>query len=128
MRPAAIVLCFAITGLAGCGDPQREAIRGQIANFEELADLLAQAKDAPSMTAVEEKIEERMVAFQRAANRVGSFAPPDEKQAQAYQDEFGPRLKSAFDRYVAELRRIRALPGGPEFVDRIGKKAPGKTP
>jgi hypothetical protein len=128
MRPTAIVLCLAMAGLGGCGDPHREAIRRQVANFEELADLLDQITDEPSMAVVEKKVSQRMAAFQRAAKQAGELGPPDPETARGYEEEFGPRLKAAFDRYLAGLRRIRTMPGGAEFVDRIGKKDSAKVP
>lgn len=115
--------------IGGCGpDPYREAIRRQTSKFEELADLLAEVKDARSMSDAEATIADRMDEFQRAANRVGKLPQPDPERAQSYEEEFGPKLKAAFERYAAECRRIRALPGGEAFLDRIGKRDAGTGP
>jgi hypothetical protein len=125
-RVPVLVVCVLV---AGCGsDPYREAIRRQVANFEQLADLLAEVKDGPSMKAVEEKIADRMADFQRAANRAGKLPPPDPGRIGAYKDEFGEKMKAAIDRYQAETARIRALPDGPAFLDRVGKLQAGESP
>ena len=126
MRRAILVACVLS---AGCGpDPYREALRRQVANYEELAGLLAEVKDARSMSDTEATIADRMDDFQRAANRVGKLPPPDSERIQGYKDEFGAKMKSAFERYARECGRIRELPGGPAFLDRIGKMQAGAGP
>jgi hypothetical protein len=127
MRPTALLAVCVL--IAGCGpDPYREAIRRQASKFEELADLLAEVKDASSMSATEATIADRMDDFQRAANRAGKLPPPDPERIRGYQEEFGDKVKTAFRRYAAECVRIRKLPGGPEFLDRVGKLDAGEGP
>jgi hypothetical protein len=127
MRRAALFVVCAL--IAGCGpDPYREAIRKQVSKQEELADLLAEVKDAKSMSDIEASIADRMEAFQRAANRAAKLPHPDPGRIQAYKDEFGEKMTSAFVRYTKEVERIRGLPGGPEFLDRVGKLQVGASP
>jgi hypothetical protein len=124
MRRAAPLVCLLIVG---CGDPYRETIRRQASNYEELADLLAQVKDARSMVAIEDTIDDRAGDFQRAANRARELPPPDPERMQGYRDEL-KKIEAAANRYAAECRRIRGLDGGPAFVDRIGKLVAGEGP
>ena len=127
MRSTALLAVCVL--IAGCGpDPYREAIRRQASNFAELAGLLAEVKDARSMSDIEATIADRMDDFQRAARRAGKLPPPDPERIRSYKEEFGDKIKTAFRRYAAECVRIRKLPGGPEFLDRVGKRDAGTGP
>jgi hypothetical protein len=115
--------------IAGCGvDAHREAIRRSVANFDQMADLLSEVKDEPTMKAVEEKIAQRHADFQRDADRARALPPVDPSRNETYEKEFGAKMRAAFKRYAEQRERIGKLPGGPEFIGRIDKLAVGHGP
>ena len=118
-----ILLCL----IAGCGEsPHRQGIRKQVANMNELADLLAGVRDEPSMVEVQERIEERTASFQIAADAMRRLPSPELDQMERLATEFAGPMQAAFDRMTKECARIRNLPGGPKFVDDVQKLLPGK--
>jgi len=122
----AVLACFLC---AGCSkpDPYLAVVDKQVANWNEMADILATATDPESMKAAEAKLAGRVRKFQEVESDRKFLAPPDDAAAArilAQKD----RMQAAVNRVQTEMRRIRDLPGGPEFFDRVGKMVQQRGP
>jgi hypothetical protein len=112
-------------GLAGCGRSEAEALAWeQLAAFEEYAGIISAVKDAPSMAAAWDRLRDldrRMAATGRKAHRT---APPTPSERQRLSEQgYGEKLRAALLKIDAELARVRELPGGDEFVNKLKTSA-----
>lgn len=107
--------------LEGCSkDPYQEVVDQQVSNWNDLADILATVKDRADMEPAEARIAARVRKFQEVALDAKLMAPPD-PDTLARLEAQRKRMQDALDRFRAEMTRVKTLPGGEEFFDRVGK-------
>lgn len=120
LRIAAACLALSLT-VCGCSkDPYQQVIDKQVANWTEMADILASVKDAAAMPDAEQRITARIRAFQDTALEAKLLPMPDGDQLSQFEKQ-RKRMQDAVDRFRTELSRVKSLPGGEEFVERVSK-------
>jgi len=114
---------FAVVGLAalvcsGCGDRYKDVADKQVANWKEITGILREVKDRDSMDEAEDKLLSKLDRFQEVSRQAKSLPPPDEATSLRLQAEL-PAMQSAVRDMLKEMERIKKLPGGPEFFERV---------
>ena len=116
-------VAFAVVGLAalvcgGCGDRYKDVADKQVANWKEIASILRDVKDRDSMNEAEDKLLAKLDRFQEVSRQAKSLPPPDETTSLRLQAEV-TAMQSALRDMLKEMERIKKLPGGPEFFERV---------
>ena len=120
MLRAAGPVFAAVFLMPGCSrDPYLEVVDKQVANFNEMADILAKIRDPESMGAGERELARQAQKFQQVERDRRLVPQPDAATLQRLSAE-QPRLQKALGRVQHDVRRIKSLPGGPEFFSRVG--------
>ena len=104
--------------LVGCGDaasPYRSVLRDQAAAFEDLERVLGTVTDEASMKAARAELAKSWKQCEAIKERALELAPPsftvrDEVHSETL------RLNQAFERMQRQMSRIKALPGGEQFL------------
>ncbi len=117
-RLVACACAVAVSGFAGCRDHYKDVAEQQVANFNELAAALREVKDRPTMDDVEDKLIARAAHFQAASRRAKGLAKPDEATLERLVPEHA-KMQSAIRAVHQEAARIKTLPNGPEFIERV---------
>jgi len=123
-RPWLAVL--ALLPLAGCDRASNylAVFHEQRAAWTELADALATVKDEKSMEAARAELDDRLVKYEKIARRARALPEPPREVRDRLEEE-RVQMQQAADRLQAEVRRVRALPGGDEFLQQFEKRHPG---
>jgi hypothetical protein len=112
------LMVFAAALLAGCGDaatPYREVIHDQARAFEELEQVLNAIVDQASMKAAQAEFKKRLDHCEAIKQRALSLAPPSIAiREQVYEESI--RLNQVFAGVGRQVSRIKALPGGEDFL------------
>lgn len=108
--------------MSGCGDSHEAVATQQIANLKELTAILREVKDSDSLNSSEAKIEARAGVYRETARRGKALSSPSDAELQRLSEKIG-ELQSSLRAFQAEAARVAALPGGPEFIERIQKQA-----
>jgi hypothetical protein len=114
---------FAVFGvlalaLAGCKDPYTDVADRQLANWNETADILRGVHDQPTMDAAERKLLLRAAHFQELSRRAKALPLPDEATARRLEAR-RETMQAAFRGMLREIERVKKLPEGPEFFERV---------
>lgn len=118
----AIVLASVIfLPLLGCRDAYQVAMDDQISNYNEMVTILQSVKDPASMEAAEAKWKSRLGHFRDTGRRVRELPPPspDDLATLERMKDKAPALQKSMMELRTELARIRELPGGPQFLEKI---------
>lgn len=120
MRPIVLYGIFVVI-LPGCGGESsyRAVVRDQAKAFEEMTEILKTMTDKESMAAARESLLERREEFEAIAQRGRSLSKPSRDMGERLKDDVG-KLSQAWRNFQREVQRVRALPGGPEFLTDIG--------
>jgi hypothetical protein len=121
-----IALALSLAGVGGCNraEPYLEVFRQLQATWEETATLLAGITDAESMEAAKDRFAKLTVQAQDVARKAKKMGrPPDDVLEQLAEHKGG--MQRAVNRVMAEIARVRRLPGGEEFVQDIEEIARG---
>jgi len=113
-----VIVCFAFC-LAGCRDAYQAVSDEQIANFKEMTAILSAAKDPSSIEAAEVQWMARVRQFREASRRARELPPPEDEATVQRLREQAPAMQAAVKALAKEMGRVRELPGGPEFLERI---------
>lgn len=125
---AVIVSAFVLFGLAGCGDPYRDVLNQQTANYKEIASILRDITDGPSLDAAEGKLMARTQHFREVSRRANALPkPPDDDATRERLQTHAVALKAAYNEMAAELRRVQKVPGGAEFFERFSEMTGGSV-
>lgn len=112
--------------IAGCGDSTKAALDQQVANWREIGDILATVHDKMSMDEAEDRLFSNARKFKDASQRFQRMTRRDAARLDDYPEEKGA-MESAVREVVRHVQRIKTLPGGDEFFQRIGETI-GATP
>jgi cytochrome c556 len=124
MAVIAAALLAAVLGGCNRAEPYLDVFRQLQATWEETAKLLAGVTDAESMEAAKDRFAELTVRAQSVARKAQAMGrPPDEVLEQLAEQRDG--MQRAVNRVMAEIARVRQLPGGDEFVKDIEEIARG---
>jgi hypothetical protein len=111
-----VVLIAAL--VAGCGDsaaPYREVIRDQARAFEELEQILSGIDSPASMKAAQAEFKKRLERCEAIKLRALDLPSPTiAVREQVYEESV--RLNQAFAGVSRQVTRIKALPGGEDFL------------
>jgi hypothetical protein len=111
-----IVLAAALG--SGCGDSvsaYRNVIRDQTKAFEELEQILSTVTDQASMKAAGAEVGKRWKRCEAIKDRALELpSPTSAVREQVYEESI--KLKQVLDNVRWHMGRIRALPGGEDFV------------
>ncbi len=110
-------LSLVLAALAGGCDavkPYQSVLREQNEALAELEKILSAVTDEASMKAARSQLTERFASFESIRQRAQKLTPPSQEVMQALQ-ESGEKLKVSLQKVQGQVRRIDALPGGPEF-------------
>jgi hypothetical protein len=115
-------LALVLIGLAGCGDDAsryREVAREQLAIMQEMVQVLKSVTDEASVHEARAKLQDlqQRAAAAAARGKALPLAPAAQEQVAS---EYGERLREALSQQLAEVRRIEALPGGADLLDKLG--------
>lgn len=101
----------------GCsgGPSHQEVVRRQAAAVEEMVAVLAQVQDEDGMAAAHARLEAMQASLADLSRRARELPPPGAEALVELEKERG-KMQESFRQVLVELRRIRALPGGEEFV------------
>lgn len=120
---ALAVAGFATFLLAGCRDRYKDVVDKQVANWNEIASILRDVKDQQSMDGAEDKLLSRMTSFQEISRQAKALPPPDEAAATRLQPEVAA-MQTALRDMLKEMERVKKLPRGPEFFERVKELLP----
>ncbi len=115
-------MCVAL--LPGCrsSDPDKEALErfleAKIQNQHELAQVLATVKDEESMEAARPKLSQIYETEERLSMQGMGLAHPSAQSMEALSGKVR-QLEEALQKVAKEAQRIKALPGGEEFLQNI---------
>ena len=112
---------------AGCTRDEQylEVFREQRANFKEMGDILASVKDDDSMAAAKVKLEERRPHFDATARKASALPRPLPAEVARRFEEEKYLMTSFLERMQTQMKRIRGLKGGEEFITYFESNAPG---
>jgi cytochrome c556 len=118
-RAVTLVLLSAVF-FGGCGEasPYRAVMRDQTRALEDLEKTLSGITDAKSMRAARATLDARVDAFDDVKERARSLPPPTPEILRQAQED-GEKLRTALEKVQEQVRRINALPGGPELLQRL---------
>jgi len=117
-----LILSLAFVGCAK--DPYQDVVDKQVANWNALSDILASVKAGADMPRAEAEIAGRVRHFQDVALDAKLLPPPDANNMARLERE-RERMQTAVDRFRGEMNRVKALPGGDEFFERVSKSIAG---
>jgi hypothetical protein len=112
-----------IAALAGCDNTAAYAsvFRDQLDAIKELTRILESVTDRPSMAAAKEDVVGKYKEFEKIRHRALLLPKASARVNEQLTEEFGPRMEEAMAALLREIRRIRDLPGGQEFLENLGK-------
>ena len=121
-----IILALSLAGVGGCNraEPYLEVFRELQATWEETATLLAGITDTESMEAAKDRFAELTVQAQAVARKAKKMGRPSDDVLEQLAEHKGG-MQRAVNRVMAEIARVRRLPGGEEFVRDIEEIARG---
>jgi len=114
---ALLTVCLIATGCSREG-AYRTVARDQAAAFQEMADILKTVQDEPAMEEARTSLKRRQAGFADISARAKSLGQPSPEMLEQLSEEYG-KLKLALTRLQAEIRRVRALPGGAAFLENL---------
>src|SRR5438552_1728580 len=117
MRKIQIALLLAALPAGGCdaASPYRAALREQTSALGEVAQIMGTVTDENSMKAARGRLEVRYDAYESIRQRAAQMPRPSQEIIQQVLED-GEKLKGALQKVQEQVRRIQALPGGPEFL------------
>jgi hypothetical protein len=117
-RAAWSILGLAVLVNAGCdgSSAYRTALRDQTKALEDLQVILARITDKDSMLAARAQLTARFDEFDRIGRRNQELEPPTPEVMRELHVE-GEIVRQALKKVHEQVRRIQALPEGPEFLE-----------
>lgn len=110
----------------GCQQRHKDVVQAQTANWIEVAGVLREVKDAPSMDEAERKMVRLASKFKDVSRQAKSLPQPG-PNVLAELEEDSRKMQSAMQETMKEIERIKGLPGGPEFFERFTDMLGGPT-
>lgn len=117
MAPCRLLPWLILACCPGCsgGPSHQEVVRRQAAAYEEMVAVLAQVEDEDGMAAAHARLETMQASLADLIRRARELGPPNPEALVELEKERG-KMQGSLRRVLAELRRIRSLPGGEDFV------------
>ena len=109
---------------AGCKDSYSSAMEERVKAQEELVGILEGIKDQAGMDVAFQTLSDNYKRLREANERMLKMHPPTSQAKEALAKEYGPRLQTAVQAIMREVRRIKGMPGGDAFFERLDKLAP----
>lgn len=125
LGPWAIAAALAAAALAGgCSDdaaPYRSVLRDQTRAAEELEQVLSTVTDQVSMKAAQDELRKRWQRFEAIKERALGLPHPNRVIAERIPLEERAHHSEALVRAERQWSRVRALPGGEDFLKPFGQ-------
>lgn len=104
---------------AGCNSSASYAaiFQEQMEAQKDLTGILGTVVDKESMSAARERLEKKSAAFEAIKKRAAALPPPSAEIRQRLQEQFGAQMQESLAALLAEVRRVKELPGGQEFLE-----------
>jgi hypothetical protein len=117
-RAAWSIPLLAVLVNAGCdgSSAYRAALRDQTMALEDLQAILARITDNDSMLAARAQLTARFDEFERIGRRNQQLEPPTPEVMRELHVE-GEKVRQAVKKVHEQVRRIQALPDGPQFLE-----------
>ena len=112
---------------AGCtrDEDYLEVFRAQQANWKETADILATITDEKSMANAKASLEERSKNFEAISQKANALPKPPPASVLKRLEEDRFVMERSVQRLQDEVKRVRELPGGAEFLKQFESRSPG---
>ena len=118
-------LAIVLISLAGCGSdsasPYMAIFQEKINELQELTEVLSTVKDESTMEAARSEWKTRSRRFEQQAEKNREVPRPSAAVKRKVEEELAPQFNRAMEKLQAEVRRIKDLPGGEEFLQGISK-------
>ncbi len=118
MLRSSVCVTLLLAGASGCQDAHKVVAERQTANMNNVVAILREVKDGETMAVAEAKLMKHAADFRETSRRAKALAPPDADAAGRLEPQ-RKLIETAFNEYAVEARRVRSLPGGPEFLRQI---------
>ena len=106
----------------GCGSgPYADVLKDQLDAQKELTRILGTVTDEPSMAAAKQQLLKKYKAFERIREKALTLPKPSARVVKQLKEELGPQMEESIYDLQREIRRIKDLPGGKEFLDDFSK-------
>jgi hypothetical protein len=115
---ALAVVGLLAAALSGCKDRYKDVIDQQVANWKEITGVLREVKDRQTMEDAEGKLFARASRYQEVSRQAKALPAPDEATLLRI-DTDRPAMQVAIRDMMKELDRVKKLPNGPEFFERV---------
>jgi hypothetical protein len=123
MKHAALAIVLICS--AGCGSgspsPYLAIFQEKINELQELTEVLSTVKDESSMAAARREWKKRSRRFEQQAEKNREVPKPSAAIKRQVEEELAPQFNRTMEQLQAEIRRIKDLPGGDEFLQGISK-------
>src|SRR5262245_7449803 len=100
------------------GEPPKheDVIKQMLATLDKLTATLAAVKDEKSAEAAREPLKAASKQFVELRKKADNLRPPSKEEADRLKKEYGQKLSEATKKLLAEIARVRNVPGGRELV------------
>lgn len=115
---------LALIFVVGCGQGSSSYVgvyKEQIKAIEELIGVLSTVKDEATMKVARAELRELFHRFEQVSKKAKALPEPTPEIKRQIEEELGPQMIRAFDKYRQEGLRIQGLAGGPEFLEDMKK-------
>ena len=123
MKQAA--LAIVLISSVGCGSdspsPYLAIFQEKINELQELTEVLSAVKDESTMEAARSEWKKRSRRFEEQAEKNKELPKPSAAVKRKVEEELGPQFNRTMKNLQAEVKRIKDLSGGEEFLKGISK-------
>ena len=120
MRFGAIFFFGAVVvGLAGAGDNAgklEEVLKDTVGTLDKLTATLAGIKDEESAKAAKPELKATATRWVAIRKKAEGLKPPTKEEKQRLEKEYKGKLETAQKKLVAEIGRVKGVPGGPDAL------------
>jgi len=118
-------LAIILISSAGCGSDSPSAyvaiFQEKINELQELTEVLSTVKDESTMEAARSEWKKRSRRFEEQAEKNKELPKPSAAVKRKVEEELGPQFNRTMKDLRAQVKRIKDLPGGEEFLQGISK-------
>jgi hypothetical protein len=115
------LLLLLVAGCDGTG-AYRAVLRDQINALRETEQILANITDPATMESARVRLEKNHYLFEDIKERAQALPPPSAEVVDRLKED-APQFQEALNRVQMEVRRVRGLPGGAEFLSKLDTAA-----
>jgi len=112
--------------LTGCAKEKDylDVFREQRSAWRDLTEVLATVRDEKSMADAKGTLEDRLEKYEKIAAKARALPKPSAQILMKLEQDRASMQRAA-ENLQDEVRRVRALPGGPAFLKKFESQSPG---